>query len=231
MNLFGPTDKDLHLLRLDLADLTAACEANCDDVYDQIDHHCMRLAWKEHARTSAPVRQLLHVIAGNAHARLMAAVPNEEPEHDGDLLRALVRSAQRKSEVKVCLGFLLDKECRDICRAVVEDNFHRHRGIFDTVPHHLVECWSETSSQIHAAYAALLKLRDFWSEYRRGVAADPIARETVRIVATVTNQDPQLLDTFVLNVRLSLLNSWIAEHEAGTRYRADHSRRLPASSG
>lgn len=231
MNLLGPTDKDLHLLRLGLADLTAACEVDCHAVYDQLDHHCMRLAWKEHARTNAPVRQLLHTIAGNAHARLMAAVPNEESEYDDELLHALVRGAQRKNEVKVCLGFFLDKECRDICRAVVEDDFHRHRGIFDTVPHHLVECWSGRSSQLHAAYATLLKLRDLWSEYRRGIAVDPMARETVRKVAAATGKDPRLLDTFVLDMRLSLLNSWIAELEVGTRYRADNSRRLSASSG
>lgn len=229
MSLFGRIDKDLTLLRLSPAELKQAVEADLSAVYEQLEHHCIRLAWKEHARTGAPVRDLLRVIAGNAHLRLMAAVPNEEQEHDEELLRALISDALRQNEVYVCFGFLLDAECRGICRAAAEGNFPPRRSIFENVPWHMAQSLSGQRSSLHAAHAALLKLRDLLNDYRRNVTTNLLTRETIRIVAAVTGQDPQLSESFVLDARLSLMLSWVAEYESDQPFAFRPSRRASAS--
>ena len=222
MNIFGRTDRDLDLLRLNPAELKLEVAADLCAVYEQLEHHCIRLAWKEHARSGVPVRNVLRVVSGNAHIRLMEAVPNEEPEHDEDLLHALINDAQRTNEVKVCLGFLLDDECRNICRAAVDNTRSLADGVFQTIPWHLIE--ATKTSRLVAARNALLTLRKLWNEYRCNVATHALTRETVRIVAAATEMDPQLSEATVLNRRLQLLNSFIDEYEADNPF----SRRAPS---
>lgn len=219
MKLFGHTDRDLPLLRLPLIELEAAIEANTSDpVYDQIRHHCIRLAWKESARCGAPVRDLLQVIAGNAYLRLMKAIPNEEPEYDEELLHALIEETERMHECRICFGFLLHRECRGLLQAALLGSFPQKQSIFAGNPHLLYDYYAAGGpySQFRVAQAAVLKLQQLWDDYRRNVATDPLVRETVRIVAAETGLDPRLSSDFdFIGWRLHLLNRWISESEAG----------------
>lgn len=223
MNMFGRVDRDLELLRLSRSDLRAAYKEDSDAVEDQIDHHCMRLAWKMHVRTGAPVRNLLHVAAANAYRDLTRLVPSEEPEDDQDLLGSFITQAQRKNEVLVCFGFFLRPEYRRVCHAAVATvpgEFLASQTIFATVPQHLLACMVDRPSRLHMAHAALLKLREFWGTWEHRVATDPLTRETVRRVKAMTGDDPWCMGMFFLDGRVSFLESFI--ELSGVPFKAGH---------
>lgn len=208
MSIFGRTDRDLHLLRLNADELKAA---RFSDVEDQLKHHCLRLAWREHARTGACPRELAEAIAGAAYIRLYEAVPDDE--FDAELLSQKIEDVRRANELWVCFGFMLVEECRILCLAAVDGPFPPPGSIFENRFGMLIPYLPERNSRLRLARAALLKLRDQLEEYRRRVATDSRVRETVRIVASVTGKDPHLLDSCVLNGRLRLLETWIEEFE------------------
>lgn len=202
MSIFGRTDKDLNLLRLPATDLRAIEQ---HVILDQLFHHCIRLAWREHARTGAPVRDLLRQIMGAAAIRLYEACPDEE--FDDELLSIIIHDALAENELHICLGFLLKGEAKALCDAAFEGPLPPRYSIFEGRPGLL----TYLPSRAEIALAALLKLHDLWNDYRRNVASDPLARETVRIVANVTGEDPNLSDCFVLNNRIALLRWAVAE--------------------
>lgn len=221
MSTFGRVDKDLHLLRLSESELRAAYEHDSEALHDQICHHCIRIAWRRHARTGDPVRSLLHLVAANAYTQFLKAVPSEEPEYDQDLLEAYVIEAQRKNEVYFCFGFFVRSEYVRICDAAVAyapRELMPPQSIFATVPHHKWACLLEQPSRLHAGHAALLKLREFWDAWERRVATDPLTRETVRIVTAATGDDPSALQAFFLDSRLSMLESMIEQSGIAMRH-------------
>lgn len=211
MSIFGRTDKDLHFLRLCPAELKAAKRA---DVHDQLNHHCIRLSWREHARTGAPVRDVLGASVGAAYIRLNEVDPDDD--FNDELLSIFIDDAQA-DHLRTCTGFFLDNECRTLCRAVLVGPFPPPNSIFGGRAWALAPYLTDNPTRLQMARAALLKLQDLWNEYRCNVATNPLVRETVRIVANATRKDPQLSQTLILDRRLCLLAEWIAEYEPGSR--------------
>lgn len=202
MSIFGRTDHDLHLLRLPIIELRRVEQHT---VLNQLFHHCIRLAWREHARMGTPVRDLLPVVVGNAALLFYQACPDED--FDDELLSIIIHDAMVKNDLHVSFGLLLDAEARAWCKAAFIGPLPPRYSVFEHRPGLL----SNSPCRTQAALAALLKLHDHWNDYRCNVANDPLAGKTVQILSRMTGKDPQLSDCFVLNRRIAFMQSAVAE--------------------
>ncbi|GAB3102225.1 hypothetical protein [Lysobacter terrae] len=206
MNLFGRTDRDLPLLRLSASELATADQKS---LHTQINHHCTRLAWKQHARTGAPVRDHLNAIAGAAYIRLNEA--NPDVEFDDDLLGLYLEEAQHFNEIEVCFGFLVQRECFLQAKAALsEDTSTRLNSILwsPRLACMMLVLHTMYPNRLRAGRAILERLNDYWHANRRRVAMDSTARETVRIVTQATGRDPALSECLALSSCLYLTRCW-----------------------
>lgn len=226
MNLFGRVDNDLTLLHLSPAILKEGLDSSkiCISAFDeQVNHHCIRIAWREHFRKGTPVRDLLNMVAATTYIRLTEAVPYEDPDCSDDFndelsIRLRVKEAQYENEIRSCLGFLIDDQMKALF-----DSGLSHSATFPP-PYSVFEdssiryrCYAthNPKTRLETLHAMLLDLLARWEEYRSRVATSPLHRETVRIVAAATGKDPMLNDHYGSIVsRIHIVGEGVAKERA-----------------
>lgn len=179
MTLFGPSiGGGLELLRTPPEKLKKLSWQAQWDFKRQLRHQCIRQAWRLYAASGRPVRGLLDLVVGRAALDYAQACGYEESDH---FIEVDMDQARAENEWRTCFGFHLEDRIELIQREIRAD------------PSLFAMGWRVYLFE---------QCKKQWEDYRDHINADPLARETVRVVQEATGRSPHLENCAKLDMEL-----------------------------
>lgn len=111
---------DLTLMSLSPTEIAALDDDDWWDYEDQLQHHCIRLAWKKAFIEKLPVRACLNVI----YAKMFIASERARGNAiNGFALSQRLEELRQRHELVLCFGFFVDSEADRIMRGATESSY------------------------------------------------------------------------------------------------------------
>lgn len=119
-------DSDLDLIGLDMQEVGRLDNETWWDYEHQIQHHCIRLAWRKAVLKRLPVRECLNVIYAK---KLIASEHARGNAIDSVALSAGLEQVRRYHELNLCLGFFVDAEAERVFAGATSPTYPSPRSI------------------------------------------------------------------------------------------------------